>query len=118
MNSIENYERENGVFNLGVFTLGPIYLILNGKKIEGFIWLLLILSLIFSEFLYLFFSIFVILIPFFITCYYIPLGNSMLWKHNKCKSIEDFNKINKTWNIISLIVLIFEILTIYIIINF
>jgi hypothetical protein len=112
----EDIDRKNGVFNFGSFFFGPFFLLFNGKIKEGLIWLfgLPILSIILNIFIggslvnilmsitYLLFLI-----------YYTSIGNEILWYHKNCKSIEDFRKVNRIWNILSIGLCILYLVSFY-----
>jgi hypothetical protein len=104
-NFIQDINRKCGVFNFGAFVFGPIFLLLNGKKREGKIWI--IFNLI-SGVLYPIqnvIGISLLILSFIIGIYYTSSGNEILINHHKLKSKNEFLKINKKWKVSCLITL-------------
>ena len=115
--SYKNVEDQNGVFHFGTFIFGPIFLLFNGKIVEGLLWLFglpILLGLL--SFFY-FSPGLNILIGLSFTLYYTSCGNEILWNHKKCNSLDEFNKVNKVWNYLSFVMVIFYILSLYSIMN-
>ena len=97
-------DKKKGVFHLGSFVFGPFFLIFNGKIPEGITWLIGFPVLFFGLGLFIDVTVLSIFTYLLVNLYYTTCGNEILWKHKKCSTIEDFNKVNKIWNILSLVV--------------
>ena len=118
--SHEEIDRKNGVLNFGSFIFGPIFLLFNGKLKEGLIWLFGLP--IFYFILNIFIggstvNILIIVTNLFIWIYYSVSGNEILWNHKKCKTVQDFIKVNRIWNILSLSMIFVYLIIIYILYN-